>query len=94
MRDEDWRKSAGSMSACVFTDANEKERQHSNLRQQHTRTRKSLDADLTDATSASVKSVVPETAALLDARLLPPSEQQLFLLRKVLAAGMVDRLAK
>lgn len=31
---------------------------------------------------------------MLDARLLPPSEQQIFLLRKVLAAGMVDRLAK
>ncbi|CAF1367453.1 unnamed protein product [Rotaria sordida] len=41
-----------------------------------------------------VKSILPETASILDARLLPPSEQQICLLRKVLAAGMVDRLAK
>ncbi|CAF3528856.1 unnamed protein product [Rotaria socialis] len=41
-----------------------------------------------------VKSILPETATVLDARLLPPSEQQICLLRKVLAAGMVDRLAK
>lgn len=42
----------------------------------------------------SVKSIIPETTSILDSRLLPPSEQQICLLRKVLAAGMVDRLAK
>lgn len=41
-----------------------------------------------------VKSIVPSTASMLDAPILPPTEHQLFLLRKVLAAGMVDRLAK
>jgi hypothetical protein len=41
-----------------------------------------------------VKSILPETTSILDSRLLPPSEQQICLLRKVLAAGMVDRLAK
>ncbi len=41
-----------------------------------------------------MKSIVPETVSMLDARLLPPTEQQIYLLRKVLAAGMVDRLAK
>ena len=41
-----------------------------------------------------VKSILPETASILESRLLPPSEQQLCLLRKILAAGMVDRLAK
>ncbi|CAF3590338.1 unnamed protein product, partial [Rotaria sp. Silwood2] len=40
------------------------------------------------------KSILPETTSILDARLLPPSEQQICLLRKVIAAGMVDRLAK
>lgn len=42
----------------------------------------------------SVKSILPETTSVLDARILPPNEQQLCLLRKILAAGMVDRLAK
>ncbi|UJR14756.1 hypothetical protein I4U23_001746 [Adineta vaga] len=41
-----------------------------------------------------VKTILPETATILDARLVPPNEQQICLLRKVLAAGMVDRLAK
>ncbi|CAF3964301.1 unnamed protein product, partial [Adineta steineri] len=41
-----------------------------------------------------VKSILPETASILDSRLLPPTEQQICLLRKILAAGMVDRLAK
>jgi hypothetical protein len=41
-----------------------------------------------------VKSILPETKSILDSRLLPPSEQQICLLRKILAAGMVDRLAK
>jgi hypothetical protein len=41
-----------------------------------------------------VKSILPETKSILDVQLLPPNEQQIHLLRKVLAAGMVDRLAK
>lgn len=41
-----------------------------------------------------VKSILPETAGILDARLTPPNEQEICLLRKILAAGMVDRLAK
>ncbi|CAF3981781.1 unnamed protein product, partial [Rotaria sp. Silwood1] len=34
------------------------------------------------------------TTSILDACLLSSSEQQICLLRKVLAAGMVDRVAK
>ncbi|CAF0856362.1 unnamed protein product [Adineta ricciae] len=41
-----------------------------------------------------VKTILPDIAAILDAPLVPPNEQQICLLRKVLAAGMVDRLAK